>query len=210
MIEVENLSLVIRKKTILSKIDLKLEPGTVYGLVGNNGSGKTMLMKCICGFVKPTEGVVRVDGKVIGKDMDYLKNAGIIIETPGFLPYYSGFRNLKLLADINGRAKADDIRDAMKRCGLDPALRLPVRKYSLGMRQRLGIAQAIMERQEILILDEPMNGLDRHGTADIRELILQMKQQGKLILLASHNKPDIDILCDAVFEMDGGCLTAQA
>ena len=175
MIEVQNVTLQIKGKTILSDANLTMEEGRIYGLVGNNGSGKTMLMKCICGFVLPTKGAVLSNGKKIGKDMDYLQDAGVIIETPGFI-------------------------------SLDPGLRLPVRKYSLGMRQRLGIAQAIMEDQKYLILDEPMNGLDKQGVEDVRKLLLQLKEQGKLILIASHNKADIDILCDEVYEMESGTM----
>ena len=163
MIEVQNVTLQIKGKTILSDANLTMEEGRIYGLVGNNGSGKTMLMKCICGFVLPTKGAVLSNGKKIGKDMDYLQDAGVIIETPGFISYYSGLKNLKLLAGLNGKKDTAHLSRVMELCGLDPGLRLPVRKYSLGMRQRLGIAQAIMEDQKYLILDEPMNGLDKQG-----------------------------------------------
>ncbi len=204
MIEVCNLSLQIKDKKILSRINLKLEDGKIYGLSGNNGCGKTMLMKCICGFIRPTEGMVAADQKVIGKDMDYLKNAGIIIENPGFVSYYTGLKNLKLLTGIHHKADVGHLEAVMRRCGLDPKLKLPVKKYSLGMRQRLGIAQAVMEDQQYLILDEPMNGLDKFGVEDIRELLLELREQGKLIILASHNKADIDLLCDRVYEIDSG------
>lgn len=204
MIEVQDVSLIIRKCRILSDITLHMKAGNIYGLVGNNGCGKTMLMRCICGFVKPTSGTVTVDGKVIGKNTDYLREAGIILETPGFISHYSGFRNLKLLAGISAKPNKEKIRDSMCLCGLNPDLKLPVRKYSLGMRQRLAIAQAIMEDQRILILDEPMNGLDRHGVEDMRKLFLNLKKEGRLILLTSHNLTDIEILCDEIYEMDGG------
>ena len=204
MIEIRNVSLRLDGKSILNNISLTLEPGKIYGLVGSNGSGKTMLMKCICGFVHPTEGEIKTDGRRVGKDVDYLPNAGIIIETPGFIPYYSGLQNLRLLAGICRTVTDDHLRKALKITGLDPDSRLPVRKYSLGMRQRLGIAQAIMEQPDILILDEPMNGLDKHGVADIRELLMALKKQGKLILLASHNPADIELLCDEVYEMELG------
>lgn len=206
MIEVQNVTLQIKGKTILSDANLTMEEGRIYGLVGNNGSGKTMLMKCICGFVLPTKGAVLSNGKKIGKDMDYLQDAGVIIETPGFISYYSGLKNLKLLAGLNGKKDTAHLSRVMELCGLDPGLRLPVRKYSLGMRQRLGIAQAIMENPDILILDEPMNGLDNTGVQDIRTLLLELKAQGKTILLASHNREDISVLCDTVHEMDGGKL----
>lgn len=208
MIQIQDVSLTLKKRKILSEITLSLQEGKIYGLVGNNGCGKTMLMRCICGFIKPTSGTVTVDEKIIGKDTDYLRGAGIILETPGFISHYSGFRNLKLLAGISAKADKAKIKDSMRLCGLDPDLRLPVRKYSLGMRQRLAIAQAIMEDQRILILDEPMNGLDKNGVADVRKLLLKLKEEGRLILLTSHNMTDIEMLCDEVYEMDDGKLVS--
>lgn len=207
MIEIKNVSLTLKKRQILTEISLRLENRKIYGLAGNNGCGKTMLMKCICGFVKPTSGVIFSDGKQVGKDTDYLTDAGIIIETPGFISYYSGLKNLKVLAGIRNQITLDEVRTAMKQVGLNPSLKLPVKKYSLGMRQRLGLAQAIMEHPATLILDEPMNGLDKNSVEEIRKLLLNMKQQGCLILLASHNAEDIRILCDEVYEMDGGRIT---
>lgn len=207
MIEVKNVSLTLQKNPILKNISASFEKGKIHGLIGRNGSGKTMLMKCICGFVKPTDGEITVDGKRIGKDCDFPENAGIIIETPGFVPYYSGLKNLKLLAALKGRISADEIKNAMRRVGLDPDLKRHVRKYSLGMRQRLGLAQAIMENPELLVLDEPMNGLDKDGVKDMREYLLDLKEKGKTILIASHSAEDIDILCDRVFEMDKGEMT---
>ncbi len=206
MITVSNLNLTLQKNEILKDISVEFERGKIHGLIGRNGSGKTMLMKCICGFVKPTSGEITVDGRRIGKDCDFPKNTGIIIETPGFIPYYSGFKNLKLLADLNKKISRDDIRKTMEQVGLDPDLKRHVRKYSLGMRQRLGLAQAIMENPDLLILDEPMNGLDKDGVADMRKYLLDLKAQGKTILIASHSAEDIDILCDTVCEMDKGKL----
>ena len=206
MIQIKDLNLNIKGHQILSDVNMTMYEGKIYGLVGHNGSGKTILMKCICGFVKPTSGEVTVNGEVIGRDVDYIKDTGIILENPGFIPYYSGLRNLKMLSEISGKADMSKIKETMKICGLDPDLRLPVKKYSLGMRQRLGIAQAIMEDQSILILDEPMNGLDREGIAAVRTLLLEMKAKGKLILLASHNREDIDILCNEVFAIEKGML----
>lgn len=206
MIQVKDLSLNIKGHLILSDVNMTMQEGKIYGLVGNNGSGKTMLMKCICGFVKPTTGEVIINDGVIGRDVDYIKDAGIIIEHPGFIPYYSGMKNLRMLLEINRKADKAKISETMKICGLNPELKLPVKKYSLGMRQRLGIAQAIMEDQSVLILDEPMNGLDKDGVAVIRELLLKMKGQEKLIILASHNREDIDVLCDEVFEVEKGII----
>ena len=204
MIEIKRLSLVIKGNTILNNIEISFEKGKIHGLIGRNGSGKTMLMKCICGFIRPTSGIITVAGKQIGKDCDFPESVGIIIETPGFIPYYSGYRNLKLLADLNKRIGKDEIRSTMQTVGLDPDLKRHVRKYSLGMRQRLGLAQAIMENPDLLILDEPMNGLDKEGVADMRQYLLDLKAQGKTILIASHSAEDIAVLCDTVCEMDKG------
>lgn len=207
VIEVNNLSLTINKCELLKNISVSFEQGKIHGLVGRNGSGKTMLLKCICGFVKPSEGTVMVDGYMIGKDVDYPQNVGIIIETPGFVPYYSGYKNLKILATLGNCIDKTTISDSMKMVGLDPLLKLPVRKYSLGMRQRLGIAQAIMENPDILILDEPFNGLDKDGVVDIRNLFVEYRKRGKTIVLCSHSLEDINYLCDTVYEMERGCLS---
>lgn len=204
MIQVKDVSLTLNKRQILKHVSLSLESGKIYGLVGNNGCGKTMLMKCICGFIKPSSGEVEVDGKVIGRDEDYLPDAGIIIETPGFIPYYSGLQNLKVLAGIKNKIAVKDMREALQQVGLDADLKLPVKKYSLGMRQRLGLAQAIMERPSVLILDEPMNGLDRNGVEEIRRLLLSLRALDKLVIIASHNAEDIEVLCDKVYEMENG------
>lgn len=209
MIQVKDVSLTLNKRQILKDVSLELEPEKIYGLVGNNGSGKTMLMKCICGFIHPDTGTIEADGVVIGKNTDYLPDAGIIIETPGFIPYYSGLKNLKVLAGIKNQITVKDMREAMELVGLDPDLKLSVKKYSLGMRQRLGLAQAVMEDPSRLILDEPMNGLDKHGTAEIRELLLHLREQGKTILIASHMSEDIQLLCDVVYEMEGGRLAGK-
>lgn len=207
MIEVNDLTLSIRGTEILKHINLSLEQGKVYGFIGRNGSGKTMLMKCICGFILPSSGTVTVAGQRIGKDVDFPSSVGIMIETPGFLPYLSGWRNLKRLADLNRKASTEDIRTAMCSVGLDPDLKRTVRHYSLGMRQRLGIAQAIMENPDFLVLDEPFNGLDEEGVVAIRALLQQMNKAGKTILLSSHNAEDIEILCHHVFHMDHGNMT---
>lgn len=203
-IEIENVTKKFKEDTVLYYINVSMEQGKVYGFCGNNGSGKTVLMKCICGFLPVTQGTVRVNGKVIGKEIDFPENMGVIIETPGFLANLSGMRNLEILAALQGKIGKKEIAYAMQKAGLEPSLKKSVSKYSLGMRQRLGIAQAIMEEPEFLILDEPFNGLDKHGVADIRKLLLELKGQGKTIILASHNSEDIRILCDKVYEMDGG------
>ena len=209
IIQVDYLSKSFGKATVLNNINVSFSKGQIHGIVGRNGSGKTLLMKCICGFLKPTEGTVTVSGKAVGKDVEIPEDIGVIIETPGFVTNYSGYKNLKLLASVRGRISREDIEKAMELVNLDPKSRQHVGKYSLGMRQRLGIAQAIMENPKILILDEPMNGLDNDGVKHIRNVLLEMKKQGTTILLASHNREDISVLCDKVYEMDKGIIKEQ-
>lgn len=205
-IEVQNVVKRFRDQVVLKNVSISFEKGQIHGIVGRNGSGKTVLFKCICGLMHPEEGVILVNGKRVGRDVDMPENIGAIIEAPGFLPNYSGYKNLRFLANIRRKIGKEEILNVLKTVGLDPESRKHVGKYSLGMRQRLGIAQAIMEDPEILILDEPMNGLDNAGVQDIRALLLELKAQGKTILLASHNHEDIAALCDTVHEMDGGVL----
>ena len=204
MIEIRNLKKSFGKTVILSDITLTFEAGKIYGLVGRNGSGKTMLLKHILGFVTADSGTICIDGKLLGKDMDMPDNVGAIIETPGFLPEYSGLKNLKLLAMIRGKISDEKIRQTISLVGLDPSSRKHVGKYSLGMRQRLGIAQALMEDPDILLLDEPMNGLDNDGTEEMRRLFMMLRNEGKLIVLASHSREDISLLCDEVINLDKG------
>ena len=191
----------------LKDVTHDFEAGKIHGIVGNNGSGKTVLFKCICGFLLPTRGSIFVDYEQVGKDMDFPEDMGIIIETPGFLPALTGFKNLQLLASLRRKIGDKEIRQTIKQVGLDPDMKKHVAKYSLGMRQRLGIAQAIMEDPSLLILDEPFNGLDKQGVRDMRVLIKGLREKGKTILLASHNAGDIDELCDTVCEMEAGVLT---
>lgn len=205
-IEVQNVVKRFRDQVVLKNVSISFEKGKIHGIVGRNGSGKTVLFKCICGLMHPEEGVILVNGKRVGRDVDMPEDIGAIIEAPGFLPNYSGYKNLRFLANIRRKIGKEEILNVLRTVGLDPESRKHVGKYSLGMRQRLGIAQAIMEDPEILILDEPMNGLDNAGVQDIRALLLGLKTQGKTILLASHNHEDIAALCDTVHEMDGGVL----
>lgn len=204
IIKVENVVRKFKENNALNGVSINFEKGKIHGIIGRNGSGKTVLFKCICGFMPMTSGKITVSSKVIGKDADIPDNVGLIIETPGFLPNYSGFKNLKLLACIKRKIDDKKIMETMERVGLDPKSKKHVNKYSLGMRQRLGIAQAIMEDPDILVLDEPMNGLDNEGVEEMRELFLNLRNEGKTILLASHNKGDIEYLCDTVREMDHG------
>ena len=192
---------------VLKDVSHTFEKGKIHGIVGNNGSGKTVLMKCVCGFLKPDSGVIYVNHKQVGKETDFPEDIGIIIETPGFLPHLSGTQNLKILASLQKKANALTIRTVLEQVGLDLDMKKPVGKYSLGMRQRLGFAQALMEDPSLLILDEPLNGLDKHGVVHIRNVIKGLRAEGKTVILASHNQVDIDELCDTVCEMDAGVLT---
>lgn len=200
-IEVKEVYKSFGKEQVLTDISFSIPPGTIYGVVGNNGSGKTVLMKCICGFMKCDSGMVLVNGRQVGREVDFPDRLGVIIETPGFIPNLSGYKNLKILAALKGRIGKSEIRQTLKRVGLNPDMKKPVAKYSLGMRQRLGIAQAIMEEPQVLVLDEPFNGLDRHGVVEIRSLLKELKAAGKSILLASHNAQDIEELCDEVLDL---------
>jgi len=206
IIDVRNVVKKFKDTVVLKDVSISVESGKICGLIGKNGSGKTVLMKVICGFITPDAGEIFVAGSHIGKDCDFPENVGVIIENPGFAQYISGEKNLCNLASIRKKISGEKVREVMEQVGLDPNDKKWVSKYSLGMRQRLGIAQAIMEDQHILILDEPMNGLDKQGVREMRELFISLKNQGKTILLASHSKEDIDILCDEVYEMEQGVL----
>lgn len=206
IIEIKHVSKQFKETLALQDVSITFEKNKIHGIIGRNGSGKTVLFKCICGLMYPDKGEVIVRGKIVGKDVDIPKGIGSIIEAPGFLPNYSGMKNLQFLAGINRTIDKKRIVESMELVGLDSESKKHVAKYSLGMRQRLGIAQAIMERPDILILDEPMNGLDNEGVIEIRDLLLKVKSFGTTIILASHNKDDIDTLCDTVQEMDKGKL----
>lgn len=209
IIRVEGVSKDFKGARVLNNVSVSFEQGKIHGIIGRNGSGKTVLIKTICGFIHPDQGRVVVDGKVIGKEVDFPQNIGTIIEAPGFLPTVSAYKNLEYLASLRGVIGKDEIRKAISLVGLDPDDKKHVGKYSLGMKQRLGLAQAIMENPDILILDEPMNGLDNTGVSEMRELLLQFKADGKTIIIVSHNSEDISMLCDTVHEMDRGILTKQ-
>ena len=207
VIEVCNVTKRFGTSEVLKDVSINFEKGKIHGLIGRNGSGKTMLMKCICGFVPVSEGKILVDNKEIGKDIDVPESIGAIIETPGFLYGYSGYNNLKFLASIRNKISKEKIRQTIQMVGLNPDSKKHVGKYSLGMRQRLGLAQAIMEDPEILLLDEPMNGLDKHGVGEMRELFRSFADQGKTIIMANHSSEDIEVLCDTVHEMDLGVIS---
>jgi ABC-2 type transport system ATP-binding protein len=203
-ISVSHVTKKFKDAVVLNDVNVNFDKSQIHGLIGRNGSGKTMLMKCICGLVPITSGTIVVNQKQIGKDVQIPENIGAIIETPGFLPNYSGYHNLLFLSKIKGTISGEEIKQAIRKVGLNPDDKKNVGKYSLGMRQRLGLAQAIMENPDLLILDEPMNGLDKEGVSDMRVLLLELKNQGKTIILASHSAEDIDVLCDSVSEMEHG------
>lgn len=206
MIQLDSVSKHYRQENVLSEITLHFTGRVIYGLVGPNGCGKTTLMRCICGFTRPSSGTVTVLGKRIGKDCDFAPSTGIIIETPGFLPHENARRNLTMLAGISGKASRERVDEVLRLVGLEPEEKKPVGKYSLGMRQRLAIAQAILEDPQILILDEPFNGLDQDGITNIHALLQTLKEQGKCILLASHSATDIAQACDVIYAFHQGRL----
>ena len=210
VVDVKQVSKTFGHETVLKNVSLQLQKGQIHGIIGRNGSGKTVLMKCICGFLRPTSGEVTVFGKQIGRNHDFAPSTGMLIETPGFLMQETGLINLLWLAKLGKGASRDRVCELIRMVGLDPTMKKKVGQYSLGMRQRLGIAQALLDDPELLILDEPMNGLDNHSVQEIRSFILELRNQGKTILLASHFAQDIEVLCDSVYEMDQGklkCLT---
>lgn len=198
----------IRNAEILRDVDLELEGGTIYGFVGRNGSGKTMLFRALSGLMGLTSGQVTLDGKLLHRDFSVLPSLGIVLEHVGLSPGLTGVENLRYLARLTGKIGTAEIRTAIERVGLDPDDRRTYRKYSLGMKQRLAIAQAVMEAPDVIMLDEPTNGLDDDGVKKIRELILEEKARGALILLASHNQEDIRILSDRLYRIEAGRLEA--
>lgn len=189
------------KKIILKDISVTFSSGKVYGLIGENGAGKTVLLRIICGLSSATEGAVRCDGKQVGRDVEFLEKCGVIIETPGFLLNRTGTDNLIYLDSLTHKPDLEKVKRIMRICGLDPESPKKVGAYSLGMRQRLGIAQAIMDDPDILILDEPTNGLDKQGVRDVLRIIKEAKSQGKLIILASHHTEEVDEMCDQIYQI---------
>lgn len=209
VIDVEQVTKTLKGRRVLNDVSLQVPEGQVYGISGPNGSGKSMLLRVICGLVIPLSGRVKVFGDTIGAGKEFPSNTGVLIETPGFLPGYSGMDNLSFLAMIQNRITKDQIAEVVRLVGLDPNDRRPVRTYSTGMCQRLGLAQAIMEKPKLLILDEPTNGLDRQGVADIHTLLMQLKQKGSTILLTSHSAEELKNLCDQTLWMEDGELQMQ-
>lgn len=209
IIEVQCVSKSFQGTKILDNVSASFERGKIHGIIGRNGSGKTLLIKIICGFIRPDMGRVTVDGRTVGQGLNYPKGIGAIIEAPGFLPSQSAYENLRYLASLQNTIGREEICRTIRQVGLDPDDKKHVGKYSMGMKQRLGLAQAIMEDPEILILDEPMNGLDEQSVEDVRKLLLDLKANGKTILLATHVAEDIRLLCDSVYKMAGGVIRQQ-
>lgn len=206
-IELEHISKKFGKKIILQDVSIAVRQGQTIGFVGANGSGKSVLFKILCGFEQADTGRVLVRGKQLGIGRDFPENVGVFINSPGFIGLYDGFENLKFLADIQGKIGEKEIKDAMSKVGLDPDNKTKVDNYSLGMKQKLGLAQAIMEGQDILVLDEPFNALDYKTYEDMKSIIRQLKAEGKTIFLTSHNFSDIEQLCDAVYTIENCSLT---
>ena len=210
VVEMEHYTKELKGKTILSDISLSLEAGSANGFYGRNGSGKSMLFRAVAGLIRPTGGSVRVFGKTVGGDASFPESMGLVIESVGFWPYYTGFENLKILASIQNKISDEEIRRAIVRVGLDPGDRRTYRKYSLGMKQRLGIAQAVMEKPDLILLDEPTNALDEDGVKQVRTIIREETKRGACVLIASHSKEDLALLCSRFFKMDDGRLTEMA
>lgn len=208
-IVLSNVSKVIQGKKILDDVSCVLKSGCIYGIRGKNGCGKTMLMRCIAGLMKPSEGTVCIEGKYLYKDIEVPESIGILIENPAFLLEYSGYKNLKLLADIRKQIAEEDIKKVIRQVGLDPEDKRSVRKYSLGMKQRLGIAAAIMESPEIILLDEPINAIDEKGVAVIREVLRQLKSENRIIVIACHDKEELNYLSDRILLMEEGRIVRE-
>ena len=200
----DNVTKQINNENVLTNVSIKFDSGNIYGIFGRNGSGKTMLFRVICGLIKPTAGTVYYNNLRLHKDISFPPSLGVIIETPAFWNEFSGTENLRMLASIQKRASAEDIRDSLIRVGLDPDDKRPVKKYSLGMRQRLAVAQGVMEKPDLIVFDEPTNALDEEAIELVRNILVVEKERGAIVLLASHNKDDIRLLADVTYQMDSG------
>jgi len=205
-IKIEDLSKSIKGALILDKVSITLTSGKIYGLRGKNGSGKTMLMRAMSGLLIPDSGSVIINGKTLHKDISFPESIGILIENPSFLPQYTGFKNLKLLAGLTGNISDDEIRTALDRVGLDPEDKRTYRKYSLGMKQKLGIANAIMGEPDIIILDEPINALDEESVKKIKKVLLEIRDKDKLIIIACHDREELEYLSDIIYEIKDGSI----
>lgn len=209
MIELKNVNKTIKQQVILDHVSLRIPKGGIYGFVGRNGSGKSMLFKAICGFISVDSGSIIVDHKRIGEEIDFPMNMGVIIEKPALIPYMTGMDNLRYLASIQKKITQDRIAATMQLVGLDPLSKKKVRAYSLGMKQRLAIAQAMMEEPDILILDEPMNALDQQAASLVKDLLKQEKDRNCTILICSHISGDLEELSDQLYRIENGAVTRE-
>ncbi|HIR88350.1 MAG TPA: ATP-binding cassette domain-containing protein [Candidatus Fimimorpha faecalis] len=209
IIEIRNATKRFKDKTVFENISLNFEKGKSYGFIGYNGCGKSVFFKTICGFSRLTEGEVICNGKVIGKDMDFIQDAGVVIETPEFINDYSGFKNLKLLAQVQNKIGDKEILETLEMVGLSNDKDKKVRKYSLGMKQKLRLAQAFMEKPKILILDEPMNGLDKKSVLVVRSILNRFVNNGGTLLMTSHNAEDIQTCCEYIYEFDNQMISPK-
>jgi len=205
-IELRSVTKKFNSQNVLSSINQVFDEGCIHGVTGRNGSGKTVLFKIICGLTPPSSGEVIIDGKRIGRDIDVPPSIGAILNEPGFIPTLNGFKNLELLARINGKIGKNEIYAVLETVGLETSHRKYLGKYSKGMRQRLGIAQALMEQPRLLVLDEPFSGLDDAGVKHIRDVLMHQRAMGVTILLSSHNTEDIEMLCDHEYYIDAGIM----
>lgn len=203
-LKIINLTKIIKGNTILDSISLEMESGKIYGIQGKNGSGKTMLMKAICGLIRPTSGEVWINGERLGDKYDFPMDTGALIENPGFLRNYNAFDNLKFLAEINGKANKEDIENILNEVGLKEVGNKKYKKFSLGMKQKLGIAAALLENPDLIILDEPTNALDEESVHKLRNILVKRKEQGALIIVSSHDKEELEILSDKIIKMESG------
>ena len=208
-IKIDKLTKKIKGTTVLDDISIEMQGGRVYGLSGHNGSGKTMLMRTISGLIVPSSGTVDIDGKILGKDISFPESIGLLIEYPAFINGYTGFRNLKMIAGIKNKIDDVRIREAIESVGLDPDDRRTFRKYSLGMKQKLGIACAIMENPDIIILDEPVNALDEAGVGRVHDILEECRQRGAVIIIACHDREELNLLCDEIFKIESGRITGH-
>ena len=203
-IKITDVNKTIKKAPILRDINVEFTGGKVYGLRGKNGSGKTMLMRAICGLITPDSGIIDIDGKILGKDISFPESIGVLIENPAFIGNYTGLKNLKVLASIQNRIGDEQIRKALEDIGLDPDDKRTYRKYSLGMKQKLGIAAAVMENPDIIILDELINALDDVSVEKVHDILEEQKKRGAVIIIACHDKEELDQLSDEIIEISDG------
>lgn len=203
-IQISNLTKKIGKITVLENIDLRMESGKIHGFQGKNGSGKTMLMRAICGLINPTEGYVDINGEILGKKISFPKSIGVLIENPGFIPSYTGFNNLKILAEIKNKIDDEQIVSILTELGIGDVKDKKVKTYSLGMKQKLGIAAAVMENSDIIVLDEPLNGLDEKSVDVVKKIISKRRDEGALVIISCHDREELEYLSDEIYSIEIG------